>query len=99
MTPRAALPSDRFSVDQLVLPVSETVDPEVLNLAKYDDFIEALVRGRGFQRAALVTALRFLFGGRYASVSRVSPRGLCCVGQPQAQVWVNRRSPGATSIS
>ncbi len=44
MTPRAALPSDRFSVDQLVLQVSKSVDPAVFNLAEYDDFIEALVR-------------------------------------------------------
>jgi type III restriction enzyme len=72
MTPRAALTSDRFSVDQLVLDVAETVDPARFNLGKYDDFIEALVRGREFQREAISTALRFLFGGRYASSAELA---------------------------
>jgi type III restriction enzyme len=67
MTPRAALPSDRFSVDQLVLHVSETVDPAVFNLSEYEDFIEALVRGREYQRESLEVVLRFLFGRRYPS--------------------------------
>lgn len=72
MTPRAALPSDRFSVDQLVLQVSESVDPKVFNLAEYDDFIEALVRGRDYQREALEAALRFLFGKQYESTAELA---------------------------
>jgi type III restriction enzyme len=72
MTPRAALPSDRFSVDQLVLRVSESVDPTVFNLAEYDDFIDALVRGRAYQREALEAALRFLFGERYKSTAELA---------------------------
>jgi len=69
MTPRAALPSDRFSVDQLVLHVSESVDPTVFNLGEYEDFIEALVRRREYQREALEATLRFLFGRRYQSTA------------------------------
>lgn len=72
MTPRAALPSDRFSVDQLVLHVSESVDPASFNLAEYDDFIDALVRGRSYQRDALGTTLRFLFGQRYRSTAELA---------------------------
>lgn len=72
MTPRAALPSDRFSVDQLVLQVSESVDPAVFNLAEYDDFIESLVRGREYQREALQTTLRFLFGRRHQSTEELA---------------------------
>ncbi len=72
MTPRAALPSDRFSLDQLVLQVSGSVDPTVFNLAEYDDFIEALVRGREYQRKALVAALHFLFGQRYQSTAELA---------------------------
>jgi len=72
MTPRAALPSDRFSVDQLVFEVSQSIDPAIFNLAEYDDFIEALVRGREYQREALEAALRFLFGQRYQSAAELA---------------------------
>ena len=72
MTPRAAIQADRFSVDQLVLPVSESVDPSALNLGHYDDFLQTLTGGRPFQIEALASALRLLFGGRYASTEALA---------------------------
>jgi type III restriction enzyme len=72
MTTRTRRATDRFSVDQLVLQVSGTVDPTVFNLAEYDDFLDGLVMGRQYQREALEAALRFLLGQRYASTAELA---------------------------
>jgi type III restriction enzyme len=70
VTPKAEpSSSERFSVDHLVLDVTRSVDPAVFNLAEYDDFIEALVGPRLYQREALEVALRFLLGGDYESTA------------------------------
>ena len=69
MTPRAALQADRYSVDQLLLRVSETVDPAVFDLAAYDEFIETVTQGRPYQVTAVQTALRFFCGGQYADTA------------------------------
>lgn len=63
----AKLSVDQFSADQLVLQVSETVDPKLLDLSDYQDFIEEVTRGRTFQREAIETTIRFLCGGEYGS--------------------------------
>jgi type III restriction enzyme len=67
VSPRSVLASDRFSADQLILNVSNSYDPDLVDLAAYDDFIESAVRKRGYQAQAVRTALRFLCGGRYSN--------------------------------
>ena len=57
----------RFSVDDLVLPVSESYDPKVFDIAAYDDFVEGIVQSRTYSRDAIRKALIFLGSGRYAS--------------------------------
>jgi len=51
--------------DELVLEVTENIDPEKLDLEKYDDFLEELCGHRDFQKEAIRTVLRFLLGGEY----------------------------------
>jgi type III restriction enzyme len=65
MNPRATLTADQFSADQLVLRVSESVDPAQFDLDAYDDFLDEACDRRPYQRAAVETALRFLCSGRY----------------------------------
>lgn len=72
MTPKAKLTIDQFAVDDLVLPVSQSYDPATFDLASYDDFIDAVVAGREYSRVAIVTALRFMAGGRYANAKQLA---------------------------
>jgi type III restriction enzyme len=63
-------PSDTrtFRNDQLILRVSETVDPRVWDENRYEAFFDALCGPREYQKVALRTALRYLLGGRYQSL-------------------------------
>lgn len=72
MTPRAALAADRFSADQLVLPVSESYDPSVFDLAAYSEFIDAVCGNRDYQRDAIQTVLRLFCGGRYDTTEQLA---------------------------
>ncbi|MEJ7785514.1 MAG: DEAD/DEAH box helicase family protein [Solirubrobacteraceae bacterium] len=72
MTPRAALASDRFSADQLLLNVSASVNPDTFDLAAYDEFIEQVAGGRAYQVHSIKTALRFFLGGRYANTEALA---------------------------
>lgn len=68
----AKLSVDEFSVDQLLLHVSESIDPKQLDLTEYDEFIASASRGRDYQREAIETALRFLAGGRYMNTEELA---------------------------
>jgi type III restriction enzyme len=57
-----------FRNDQLILRVSETVDPTVWDENRYEAFFDALCGPREYQKVALRTALRYLLGGRYPSL-------------------------------
>lgn len=72
MTPRAALASDRFSPDQLLLKVSESYDRDAFDLDAYDEFIEELVSGRGYQAEAIRITLRYFLGRRYANTEQLA---------------------------
>jgi type III restriction enzyme len=72
VTPRAALAADRFSADQLLLRVSESVDPDVFDLAAYGEFIDAVCGGRDYQREAVQTVLRLFCGGRYQDTEQLA---------------------------
>jgi type III restriction enzyme len=54
-----------FRNEQLVLRVSESVDPAQWDESRYEPFFEALCGPREFQKTALRTALRYLLSGRY----------------------------------
>ena len=56
----------QYRGDDLVLTVSQSVDPE-RNLLKYEPFIDQLCKTRSYQKDALRTAIRFFLGGQYAS--------------------------------
>lgn len=72
MTPRAALASDRFSPDHLLLKVSESYDRDAFDLDAYDEFIEELVGGREYQAEAIRITLRYFLGGRYANTEQLA---------------------------
>lgn len=72
MNPRAALAADRFSADQLLLRVSETVDPRRFNLHAYSEFIDAICGGRGYQREAVEAVSRLFCGGRYQDTEQLA---------------------------
>jgi type III restriction enzyme len=69
MNPRAKLEADRFSVDQLTLHVSTSLDRNVFDLGAYQYFIDRVAGGRRYQREAIETSLRYLCGGRYRDLS------------------------------
>lgn len=52
----------------LVLKVSENIDPTKFSINKYEAFLDALCGPREFQKEAIRTVLRYLLGGRYASL-------------------------------
>ncbi len=72
MSPRSQLPADRFSADQLLLPVSHSFDRDVFDLEAYETFIDAATRRRDYQAAAVRAALRFLCGGRYQDAEHLA---------------------------
>ena len=72
MTPKAKLSVDQFSVDDLVLPVSQSFDPTRFNLDAYDDFIQEVVAGREYSYQAIRHALIFMCGARYASTTALA---------------------------
>jgi type III restriction enzyme len=83
---------DQFSADQLVLEVSESVDPKRLDLSGYEDFIEEATRGRDFQREAIETTVRFLCGGEYGSAKDLARQAFAA--SPDLQ----RRYPSAARL-
>lgn len=58
--------------DELVLEVTENIDPEKLDLEKYDDFLEELCEHRDFQKEAIGAALRFLLGEEYGNTEELA---------------------------
>ena len=58
--------------DELVLKVTENIDPEKLDLDKYDDFLEELCGHRDFQKEAIRAVLRFLLGGEYKNTEELA---------------------------
>lgn len=88
----AKLSVDQFSADQLVLQVSETVDPKRLDLSEYDDFLDEVTRGRTFQREAIETAVRFLCGGEYESTEDLARKSY------EASADLQRRYPSAARL-
>lgn len=64
--------SQRFRNEDLVLKVSQSVSRSKWNESRYADFLDALCEGREYQRDAILTTLRYLLGGNYASVRELA---------------------------
>jgi len=52
----------------LVLKVSENIDPAIFDISKYEAFLDALCGAREFQKQAIRDVLRYLLGGRYRNL-------------------------------
>jgi len=61
-----------IKTDNLVLKVSKSVDPQRLDLAKYDDFLDELCGHREFQKEAIQEAVRFSLGGEYKNTEELA---------------------------
>jgi len=61
-----------IKTQDLVLKVRKDVDPEKLDLSKYDDFLDELCGHREFQKDAIRTVLRFLLGGEYKDTAELA---------------------------
>lgn len=57
-----------IKASDLVLKVSENIDPERFDISKYEAFLDALCGTREFQKEAIRTVLRYLLGGRYKNL-------------------------------
>lgn len=68
MTPEVT----RYHNDELVLGVGQRVDRAVWDESRYDEYLDALCRGRSYQREALVVALRYLLGGQYRDLRHLA---------------------------
>ena len=58
------LEKQTFRNQDLVLKVSENVDPKVFDINKYEPFLDALCREREYQKEAIRITLRYLLGGQ-----------------------------------
>lgn len=54
-----------FRNEDLVLRVSQSVDPSKFDITKYEPFLDALCGTREYQKQAIRVALNYLIGGRY----------------------------------
>lgn len=57
-----------FRNEDLVLKVSENIDPAKWDEAKYEAFVDELCGYREYQKDAIRTTLRYLLGGTYADL-------------------------------
>lgn len=61
-----------FKNQDLVLKVSENVDPKVFDVNKYEPFLDALCREREYQKEAIRITLRYLLGGQYKNLKELA---------------------------
>ncbi|MEO0114491.1 MAG: hypothetical protein ABIK93_03330, partial [candidate division WOR-3 bacterium] len=57
-----------IKASDLVLKVSESIDPEIFDISKYEGFLDALCGTREFQKEAIRVVLRYLLGKRYKNL-------------------------------
>ena len=63
-----------FHNEDLVLRVSESVDPTVLGLDRYEAFLDRLCGTREYQKEAIRSACRFLGSGEYSDTRDLAER-------------------------
>jgi len=66
------LEKQTFRNQDLVLKVSENVDPKVFDINKYEPFLDALCREREYQKEAIRITLRYLLGGQYKNLKELA---------------------------
>ena len=59
-------------VKELALEVTKNIDPNKLDLDKYDDFLEELCEHREFQKEAIKTTIRFVLSGEYKNTEELA---------------------------
>lgn len=59
---------ETYKNQDLVLKVDSNIDPTVLDLNRYDHFLDALCVGREYQKEAINEAVKFLLGGKYKNI-------------------------------
>jgi len=57
-----------IKASDLVLKVSENIDPAMFDVSKYEAFLDALCGTREFQKESIRVVLRYLLGGRYRNL-------------------------------
>ena len=57
-----------FRNEDLILKVTENIDPKQWDEGKYEAFLDELCDYREYQKEAIRTTLRFLLGGKYANL-------------------------------
>ena len=57
-----------FRNEDLILKVTENIDPKKWDEGKYEAFLDELCGYREYQKEAIRTTLRFLLGGKYANL-------------------------------
>ncbi len=57
-----------FRNEDLILKVSENIDPAKWDESKYEAFVDELCGYRDYQKDAIRTTLRYLLGGKYADL-------------------------------
>ena len=62
----------RFLNQDLVLTVSENINPIVFDINKYEGFIDALCGERDYQKEAIRTTLRYLLGEKYRNLTELA---------------------------
>lgn len=61
-----------FRNEDLILKVTEDIDPKQWDEGKYEAFLDELCRYREYQKEAIRTTLRFLLGGKYANLRELA---------------------------
>jgi len=61
-----------FKNQDLVLKVSENVDPRVFDINKYEPFLDALCGEREYQKESIRVTLRYLLGGQYKNLKELA---------------------------
>jgi len=58
----------KISPNDLVLDISENVDPKKFDISKYDEFIDAICGNREYQKEATRKALFYFLSGNYKNL-------------------------------
>ncbi len=61
-----------FRNEDLVLKVTTDIDPQVWDESRYEAFLDELCGSREYQKEAIRTTLRYLLGGKYASLRELA---------------------------
>ena len=61
-----------FKNQELVLKVSPNIDPEKVDINKYEAFLDALCGEREYQKEATRVTLRYLLGGQYNNLKELA---------------------------